>query len=189
MSQADESVPIQQPKEGEAEESPGIMIGDQEPAQQPDEGQVAVLESTTQPPENFGQFQEGFASVRPSAIVDGKIHYDYGNGCIVHLQAGEMDGIDWMDIFIKIPIDPVDMFQVTRKLLQSNMAMAAATPIPTWFAMDEEDNIFFVNRLDWRHVTYAVLDDHIVRCVDQMREALLSEGVRVKPELPEELAQ
>lgn len=90
----------------------------------------------------------------------------------VILQAGEMSDIHWVDIMIELPKFRVDSINTAIKLLQANCEMASATPIPTWFGSGEKGETLFINRLDWQHVTAEVLDDHIMRCIEQMNEAL-----------------
>lgn len=96
----------------------------------------------------------------------------------VRLIAGEMEQVHWMDIQIELPRFRVDNLQAAKKVLQANREMGMATPIPTWFALSEKgDCLVFVNRLDWRHVTDQVVESHILRCIDQMSQALKTEGV------------
>jgi hypothetical protein len=96
----------------------------------------------------------------------------------VQLLAGEMEGIHWVDIHIELRNFSVDSLQAAKKVLQANREMGSSTPIPTWFAINEKtDRLIFINRLDWRHISCKVLEDHIQRCIDQMGQALRSEGV------------
>lgn len=96
----------------------------------------------------------------------------------VQLLAGEMEGIHWMDIHIELQNFAVENLQAARKVLQANREMGRSTPIPTWFAINENNGrLIFINRLDWRHISCQVLEDHIQRCIQQMGDALRSEGV------------
>jgi hypothetical protein len=95
----------------------------------------------------------------------------------VVLQPGEMLDIHWVDIQIELPRFRADNIHTAQKLLSANKEMGAASPIPSWFACGDKGEVLFVNRLDWRHVTAETLEDHIVRCIDQMNEALRSDGV------------
>ena len=90
----------------------------------------------------------------------------------VMLQAGEMSGIHWVDIVIQMPKYRVSSLHSATKLLQANCEMAAATPIPTWFALSEKQETLFINRLDWQELSAEVLDDHIAGCIEQMNNAL-----------------
>ena len=42
---------------------------------------------------------------------------------------------------------------------------------------EKTENLIFINRLDWRHITCKILEDHILRCIEQMGSALATEGV------------
>ncbi len=96
----------------------------------------------------------------------------------VALHAGEMEGVHWMDIHIELNNFHVDNMAAAKKVLQANREMGASTPIPTWFAINEKtDKLVFINRLDWRHVSCKILEDHVVRCIEQMGQALRTEGV------------
>lgn len=88
-----------------------------------------------------------------------------------------MEDVHWMDIQITLPRFKMDKLGNAQKALKANLEMGTATPIPTWFAADENSNVVFINRLDWRHLTAEILDDHIARCVEQMSDALATEGV------------
>lgn len=96
----------------------------------------------------------------------------------VSLVAGEMQGIHWMDIQIEMPRFRVDNLESAKKILIANREMGMATPIPTWFALSEkQDVLVFINRLDWRHVTAEVVNSHVLRCIEQMEQALMTERV------------
>ncbi len=96
----------------------------------------------------------------------------------VELIAGEMEGVHWMDIHIELKNFRVDNLAAAKKVLQANREMGASTPIPTWFASNERtERLIFINRLDWRHLSSKILEDHILRCIEQMGEALRTEGV------------
>lgn len=125
--------------------------------------------------DTFENLLNELAKKRPNKKID-SLTYFYFKDHPVFLQSGEMEGIHWMDIYIELPRFRADNINTCRKLLQSNREMATATPIPTWFAAGEKGEVLFVNRLDWQHVSADVLDDHILRCIDQMSEALMSEG-------------
>lgn len=102
----------------------------------------------------------------------------YFNDQPVQLLAGEMEGIHWVDIHIELRSFAVDSISAAKKVLQANREMGSSTPIPTWFAInDKTGRLIFINRLDWRHISCKVLEDHIQRCIDQMSSALRSEGV------------
>lgn len=87
-----------------------------------------------------------------------------------------MLGIHWVDIQIELPRFRADNIHTAQKLLSANKEMAAATPIPSWFACGDKGEVLFFNRLDWQHVSAETLEDHIVNCIDQMSNALSSEG-------------
>lgn len=95
----------------------------------------------------------------------------------VQLLAGEMEGIHWVDIQIELKRFQLSNLSAALKVLKANLEMGGATPIPTWFAASAHDTLIFINRLDWQHISVDVLDDHIMRCIDQMGQALASEGV------------
>ncbi|HEX4879332.1 MAG TPA: hypothetical protein VFV39_05760 [Limnobacter sp.] len=95
----------------------------------------------------------------------------------VRLVAGEMEGVHWMDIHIELTRFRTDTLQAAKKVLMANREMGGATPIPTWFAMNDKDQLVFINRLDWRHISAKILEEHILRCIEQMGIALQSEGV------------
>ncbi|MDH4396268.1 MAG: hypothetical protein QE278_11345 [Limnobacter sp.] len=95
----------------------------------------------------------------------------------VQLIAGEMEGIHWVDIQIELKRFQLTNLNAALKVLKANLEMGAATPIPTWFAANAQGTLIFINRLDWQHLSVDVLDDHIMRCIEQMGQALASEGV------------
>lgn len=95
----------------------------------------------------------------------------------VQLQQGQMADIHWVDIIIELPRFRADSVNACKKLLEANKEMGSATPIPTWFAAGSKGEVLFINRLDWQHVSAEVLDDHIMRCIEQMSDALMTEGV------------
>lgn len=95
----------------------------------------------------------------------------------VQLIAGEMEGIHWVDIQIELKRFQLSNLNAALKVLKANLEMGAATPIPTWFAANASGTLIFINRLDWQHLSVEVLEDHIMRCIDQMGQALASEGV------------
>ena len=102
----------------------------------------------------------------------------YFNDQAVRFMAGEMEGVHWMDIQIEMPRFRVDNLESAKKILIANREMGMATPIPTWFALSEkQDVLVFINRLDWRHVTAEVVDSHVLRCIEQMEQALMTERV------------
>ncbi len=89
-----------------------------------------------------------------------------------------MEGVHWVDIHIELKNFHLDSLAAATKVLQANREMGISTPIPTWFAMSEKTGrLIFINRLDWRHVTSKILEDHVMRCIEQMSEALRTEGV------------
>jgi hypothetical protein len=114
---------------------------------------------------------------RPSNITPlGRVFFF--NDQAVLLQHGEMEGITWVDIHIELKRFRVDNLAAAKRVLQANREMGASTPIPSWFAADpNNDCLIFVNRLDWRHITCKILEDHILRCIEQMGSALATEGV------------
>ncbi|NJM33013.1 MAG: hypothetical protein HC848_09400 [Limnobacter sp.] len=95
----------------------------------------------------------------------------------VRFVAGELEGIHWMDIQIELPRFTISSIKGAQKVLEANVEMGMATPIPTWFGATEKGNVVFINRLDWQHITPEILDDHVMRCIDQMSQALAAEGV------------
>lgn len=96
----------------------------------------------------------------------------------VRLIAGQMEDVHWMDIHIELKRFKVDNLGGAKKVLMANIEMGGFTPIPTWFGLNPNtDNLVFINRLDWRHITVKILDEHIMRCIAQMAEALNTEGV------------
>ena len=96
----------------------------------------------------------------------------------VALHEGEMEGVHWVDIHIELKHFHVDNLAAAKKVLQANREMGRSTPIPTWFAINEKtDKLVFINRLDWRHLTRKILEDHVMRCIEQMGQALRTEGV------------
>lgn len=100
------------------------------------------------------------------------------NDQAVLLQHGEMEGITWVDIHIELKRFRLDNLAAAQKVLQANREMGSSTPIPSWFAIDpKNDCLVFINRLDWRYITCKVLEDHILRCIEQMGSALATEGV------------
>lgn len=96
----------------------------------------------------------------------------------VSLYPGEMEGVHWVDIHIELKRFRVENITSAKKVLQANREMGASTPIPTWFAINEKnDNLIFINRLDWRHITAKILEDHVMRCIQEMGQALQMERV------------
>ena len=110
----------------------------------------------------FEDLIEDLSNLRPSENgQDGKTFYF--NDQPVSLQAGEMETVHWVDIHIELKRFRIDSIGAAMKVLQANLDMGAATPIPTWFAVNgKTQNVVFVNRLDWRHITVDVLDSHII---------------------------
>ncbi|HEX4918859.1 MAG TPA: hypothetical protein VFV43_13235 [Limnobacter sp.] len=124
----------------------------------------------------FDDLMRDMQAKRPSEQhPDGPVFFF--NDQPVRLIAGEMEGVHWMDIHIELTRFRTDTFQAAKKVLIANREMGGATPIPTWFAMNEKDQLVFINRLDWRHISTNILEEHILRCIDQMAMALQSEGV------------
>lgn len=128
---------------------------------------------------NYAKFDDltrDLSSRRPSKqFPDGPVFYF--NDQPVRLIAGEMEGVHWMDIHIELTRFRADNLQAAKKVLIANREMGGSTPIPTWFALNDQDQLIFINRLDWRHISAKILEDHILRCIDQMASALQSEGV------------
>ena len=114
--------------------------------------------------------------MRPSFVEGNKTFFDFA-GNPVYLVAIENEGVHWVDIFMRLTGIRADRLDWARKLLKDNREMASATPIPSWFAIDNEGRVVFVNRLDWRHTSAEVLEDHIRRATDEMRKALIEDGV------------
>ncbi|HEY1059788.1 MAG TPA: hypothetical protein VGE55_13745 [Limnobacter sp.] len=127
--------------------------------------------------DKFEQLLNDFGAKRPSEKTPlGPVYYI--NEHPVRLIPGEMEGIHWMDIQIGLPRFRLENLESAKKVLQANREMGSATPIPTWFGLgDKQDHLVFINRLDWRHVDARVLEDHILRCIEQMGQALMTEGV------------
>lgn len=125
---------------------------------------------------DFDALLDQMSRRRPSQKRDGQTVLFFKDHAVT-LQRGEMADIHWVDIIIELPRFRADSLQACRKLLEANQEMGAATPIPTWFAAGKKGEVLFVNRLDWQHVSAEVLDDHIMRCIEQMSEALVTEGV------------
>ncbi|HEX4843618.1 MAG TPA: hypothetical protein VFV57_08095 [Limnobacter sp.] len=124
----------------------------------------------------FDDLVRDLKSTRPSEQqAEGLVFYF--NDQPVRLVAGEMEGVHWMDIHIELSRFRADTLQAAKKVLMANREMGGATPIPTWFAMNDKDQLVFINRLDWRHISAKILEEHILRCIDQMAMALQSEGV------------
>jgi len=129
--------------------------------------------------EKFSALLEDLARRCHSDNVDGRTVFFYGEDEAnpVYLVRGEWRGTHWIDICIQLTGIVVNTLHSSKHLLQANAEMCSATPIPSWFAANEDDKALFINRLDWRHISAEVLDDHIQRCVSQMKEALVEEGV------------
>lgn len=125
----------------------------------------------------FDDLLKDLGQTRPNqATPNGPVFFF--NDHPVWLGAGEMEGVHWVDIHIELKQFTVDNLVAAKKVLQANREMGMSTPIPTWFAVNEKtDRLILVNRLDWRHITRNVLEDHILRCIEQMGEALRTEGV------------
>ncbi|MCE2744422.1 MAG: hypothetical protein LW710_00775 [Burkholderiales bacterium] len=126
---------------------------------------------------NFDDLLKDLQRSRPSSMTPlGRVFFF--NDQPVLLQQGEMEGITWVDIHIELKRFRLDNMMAAKKVLQANREMGASTPIPSWFAVDSKsDCLVFINRLDWRHITCKILEDHILRCIEQMGSALMSEGV------------
>lgn len=125
---------------------------------------------------SFDELLKNIGQRRPSQ-VDGNVKKFYFKDHPVVFQVGEMEGIHWVDIQIELPRFRIDHIGAARKILEANREMGVSTPIPTWFACGPKGETLFINRLDWQHISAEVLDDHIVRCIEQMSEALVAEGV------------
>jgi hypothetical protein len=127
--------------------------------------------------EKSEDLERDIASQRPTErSQDGAVFYF--NDHPVRLVFGEMEGVHWMDIHIELPRFALESLMSAKKVLQANSDMGGATPIPTWFGINpKKDTLVFINRLDWRHITAQILDEHIMRCIDQMSAALNMEGV------------
>lgn len=127
--------------------------------------------------QKFDDLLKDLQQSRPSNMTPlGRVFFF--NDQAVVLQHGEMEGITWVDIHIELKRFRVDSLAAAKKVLQANREMGASTPIPSWFAVDpKNDCLVFINRLDWRHITCKILEDHILRCIEQMGSALATEGV------------
>lgn len=127
--------------------------------------------------QKFDDFLKDLQQTRPSkAVAQGRVFYF--NEHEVFFQPGEMEGIHWVDIQIQLKRFRVETLPSAKKVLEANQQMGASTPIPSWFAIDSKtDTLVFVNRLDWRHLSAKIVDEHVMRCIDQMTSALMSEGV------------
>lgn len=127
--------------------------------------------------QRFDDLLKDLQQNRPSNMTpQGRVFFF--NDQPVLLQNGEMEGINWVDIHIELKRFRLDNLNAAKKVLQANQEMGASTPIPSWFAMNEKtDNLVFINRLDWRHITCKILEDHILRCIEQMGSALATNGV------------
>lgn len=127
--------------------------------------------------QKFEELLMDIGQKRPSQKSDSGPVFFF-NDQAVRFMVGEMEGVHWMDIQIELPRFRMENLQAAKKVLQANREMGMATPIPTWFALSEKgDYLVFINRLDWRHVSAKVLDEHVLRCIEQMSQALATEGV------------
>lgn len=126
--------------------------------------------------ESFEKLLEQLAAKRPTQRKEPHWEFFFKDHK-VQLLSGEMEDVAWVDIQITLPRFKLTNLASNQKVLKANLEMGAATPIPTWFAADANNQVVFINRLDWRHLTADVLDDHISRCIEQMSEALATEGV------------
>lgn len=124
----------------------------------------------------FSQLLKDLAQIRPTQSKAGQQVFFYNDQPVL-LKAGTMEDLHWVDIHIELLRFHIASIPAALKVLKANEQMGSSTPIPTWFGVNEKDNVVFINRLDWRHITAKILDDHIMRCVDQMSSALLTEGV------------
>ena len=120
---------------------------------------------------NFESLVNILARKRPRQSGDGSPVLLFDNHRVT-LQAGELAEIHWVDIMIELPNCRADSLAASTKLLQANREMAAATPIPSWFASGDKGEVFFINRLDWQEISAEALDQHIMDCVEQMTAAL-----------------
>ena len=125
----------------------------------------------------FSDLLAEMISRRPSELLKDGTRVFYFKDHAVKLVNGEMEGIHWMDIQIVLKRFQLNGLMAAQKVLKANLEMGGATPIPTWFGANEQGALVFINRLDWQHMTAEVLDDHINRCIEQMSQALVSEGV------------
>jgi hypothetical protein len=126
--------------------------------------------------EKFDDLIRDLSQTRPSKQVKNQKVF-YFNDQPVIFKAGQMNDLHWVDIHIELTRFHIRNVASAIKVLKANEEMGMSTPIPTWFGMNSSDNVVFINRLDWRHITAKILDEHVMRCVDQMSSALISEGV------------
>ena len=102
---------------------------------------------------------------------------DY-DGAPVRLIPGNKGDSKWFDIQITLTgIEISTRLDWAHTVLLSNRDMCQATPIPTWFAIDEDKRILLVNRLYWQTLEAKALDSHIVRSITDMKQALIEIGV------------
>ncbi|KYP10453.1 MAG: hypothetical protein A0129_12705 [Limnobacter sp. CACIAM 66H1] len=127
--------------------------------------------------QKFDDLLKDLQQNRPSNLTpQGRVFFF--NDQSVLLQHGELEGITWVDIHIELKRFHIENLSAAKKVLQANCEMGNSTPIPSWFAINvKNDCLVFINRLDWRHLTCKILEDHILRCIEQMGSALTSEGV------------
>mmetsp|Transcript_2842 Transcript_2842/g.5531 ORF Transcript_2842/g.5531 Transcript_2842/m.5531 type:complete len:154 (-) Transcript_2842:80-541(-) len=125
----------------------------------------------------FDQLVKAMQGLRSTTKQDDGYVMDYDGGT-VRLVPGKLAGVNWVHIYITLTgFEVGTRFDWAQKLLVANKEMCQATPIPSWFAVDKGNRVLFVNRLDWQYLPPPVLDDHILRNISQMKEALLEEGV------------
>ena len=131
------------------------------------------------PNPDYENYMKQISDKHPSEEMGDKTIF-YFDGRPVYFLRGEVDGeIHWFDIIMEMEVCRTNKLEATQLLLESNQEMGLSTPIPTWFAASSNnDKALFVNRLDWRHVTLEVLEDHIRRCYEQMGEALIQESAQ-----------
>lgn len=127
--------------------------------------------------QKFDDLLKDLQQNRPSNLTpQGRVFFF--NDQSVLLQHGELEGITWVDIHIELKRFHIENLSAAKKVLQANCEMGNSTPIPSWFAINvKNDCLVFINRLDWRHLTCKILEDHILRCIEQMGSALATEGV------------
>lgn len=126
--------------------------------------------------EKFDDLIRDLSQLRPSKQVNDQRVFFFNDQPVI-FKAGEMNDLHWVDIHIELTRFHIKNISSAVKVLKANEEMGVSTPIPTWFGVNSKDNVVFINRLDWRYITSKILDEHVMRCVDQMSTALISEGV------------
>lgn len=90
----------------------------------------------------------------------------------VRLLPGVAGEHQWVDIHVEFGQTDTSSLSEMHRILQANLEMGRHAVLPMWFGLNELGCLVFVNRIDWRTLSVAQLDQHIETCVQEMNQGL-----------------